>query len=354
MGARAAVAFLLLLAACSHEYDVIVVAGSDDVLTAGVSWDLTVVREGCEAGATSGLPPTLDRVVRSLPWRLGQDGPSVGNLDPGRYGFYVRVRDESCTVRWAGCTDVRAEAGGAGTITIELAAVDGPGCDDSLECTGQESCDETGACQAIPGTVPDCADDDPCTIDVCEEPGGCRHLPGDRDADDDGFTCGEDCDDTRASVSPSATEQCNGRDDDCDDDVDEGNVCGGVDDDCFEQAIQATRYLACRREQSWTDGVDTCVRHQGILATAYVDEEAMALLDSAAAVLPPEWWIGVNDRAQEGRWDDASGTPMAYTQWAAGVPSGGVSSDCVLFSLPDHGWRDAPCTDLRPVVCELD
>jgi len=265
----------------------------------------------------------------------------------------VRVRDEACTVRWAGCTDVKAKAGGSGTITVELAEVAGPGCDDGRFCTGEESCDETGTCRSDPETVPDCSDLDPCTIDVCEDPGGCQHITDDRDADGDGYACGEDCDDTLANVSPSESEVCNGRDDDCDGDVDEGNVCGGLDDQCFEQTIQDTRYLGCLREQSWSDGVDTCVRHQGILTTAYVDEEAMALLDQYAGILPPEWWIGVNDRDEEGAWVDTTGAPMAYTQWIADEPNGAETSDCVFFSLPDHGWRDAPCDDLRPVVCEL-
>ncbi len=42
------------------------------------------------------------------------------------------------------------------------------------------------------------------------------------DADGDGVPFGEDCDDAEASVFPGAAERCNGRDDDCDDEVDEG------------------------------------------------------------------------------------------------------------------------------------
>ncbi|MCA9571815.1 MAG: hypothetical protein KC656_28450, partial [Myxococcales bacterium] len=38
----------------------------------------------------------------------------------------------------------------------------------------------------------------------------------------DGATTGGDCDDTTAAVRPGAVEVCNGQDDDCDGDVDEG------------------------------------------------------------------------------------------------------------------------------------
>jgi hypothetical protein len=64
--------------------------------------------------------------------------------------------------------------------------------------------------------------------------GSCLGLPdgnGDRvpdcaqpgtDADQDGFARGVDCDDADASVHPGAAEVCNGTDDDCDAQVDEG------------------------------------------------------------------------------------------------------------------------------------
>lgn len=42
------------------------------------------------------------------------------------------------------------------------------------------------------------------------------------DRDGDGWTALHDCDDARASTHPEAVEACNGRDDDCDDQLDEG------------------------------------------------------------------------------------------------------------------------------------
>jgi len=42
------------------------------------------------------------------------------------------------------------------------------------------------------------------------------------DGDGDGFTASEDCDDSDSAVHPYATEHCNGVDDNCDGDVDEG------------------------------------------------------------------------------------------------------------------------------------
>jgi hypothetical protein len=67
------------------------------------------------------------------------------------------------------------------------------------------------------------------------------------DADTDGFTaCGGDCDDGDAAVHPGATESCDGRDDDCDKQVDEGFDVG----------------TAC------TQDIDACHRLVGALSCA--------------------------------------------------------------------------------------
>lgn len=58
-------------------------------------------------------------------------------------------------------------------------------------------------------------------------------LAADAD-DDDGDGLGEaagDCDDTDRTVYPGAPEQCNGKDDDCDEIVDEGTLCSDDDGD---------------------------------------------------------------------------------------------------------------------------
>ena len=48
---------------------------------------------------------------------------------------------------------------------------------------------------------------------------------GPADVDGDGFSADEDCNDFDPEIHPGAIEQCNTRDDDCDDVADEDGVC---------------------------------------------------------------------------------------------------------------------------------
>ena len=161
-------------------------------------------------------------------------------------------------------------------------------CDDEVFCNGQETCnpmsDDADGMGCVAGEAP-CADDESCMeegaqcLTFCDvngdrdgdgertsECGGndcddndATRFPGNqeicdgidrdedcndatfgnRDNDGDGFfsaeccngsNCGDDCDDTRRSVNLGAVEVCDGLDNDCDSNIDEGVLVDGLAD----------------------------------------------------------------------------------------------------------------------------
>lgn len=113
-------------------------------------------------------------------------------------------------------------------------------CNDGLFCNGDERCSILHGC--VSGTVPDCTDDDICTIDLCvEERGGCVHDQ--RDLDDDGYidsNCGgDDCNDRDREVNPGMEEICDdGKDNDCNMAVDMADeACRPGNDTCSDPIL---------------------------------------------------------------------------------------------------------------------
>ncbi len=113
----------------------------------------------------------------------------------------------------------------------------GTPCDDGNACTVNDT--EDGACNCISGVNAPfgtaCDDGNPNTTnDICNGSGICIGTAC-TDNDADGFTtCQGDCNDNNLNINPARPELCNGVDDDCDGQVDEGcapETCNGVDDD---------------------------------------------------------------------------------------------------------------------------
>ncbi|AKF85227.1 hypothetical protein MFUL124B02_10615 [Myxococcus fulvus 124B02] len=87
-----------------------------------------------------------------------------------------------------------------------------------------------------------------------------------------------------------------------------------------------------------------------------------AFLQSHQSTLTvPNWWIGLNDQAQEGRfvWSGVPST-SGYSNFYPGEPNNdGGAEDCVVdrYLSPDgtvstESWNDRPCSSRHPFVCE--
>lgn len=214
-----------------------------------------------------------------------------------------------------------------GTTTVALCAVD-QDCSDTVFCNGVERCQPGAAgadargCTPSPGnpcfayqtcvessqrcTTPctdgdgdghssfanncgdDCADNDgnrfPGNPEVCDtgtHDEDCDALTfGAKDVDGDGYTssaccnvdlagarhCGTDCDDSNASVHPGASEVCNGVDDNCNHQIDEGLLVSlHHDGDGDGAGAAGCVRLVCPGAQGFVSNADDCDDTQNAL-----------------------------------------------------------------------------------------
>lgn len=169
------------------------------------------------------------------------------------------------------------------------------------------------------------------------------------DHDRDGYDgCTLDCDDFEPTVHPGAPETCNRRDDDCNERIDDPDHCpkcvevDGADDVPFD---------LCFEFLPWAEARDYCQGRGGDLASIH-DHETFERLTFGfiEQVGVGESWIGLNDRAAEGRFEWSDGAELDFERWAPYAPRReGDDTDCVLNR--EHGWSDVECREPHAFIC---
>jgi len=184
----------------------------------------------------------------------------------------------------AGCTgsgsgDSSGDAGGPCAADVD--------CDDGVFCNGVEQCDPDSAAADARGCRTSAP---PCPADVCDEiasrcpPGSCADRDGDGAEDE---ACGgDDCDDSDPERFPGATEVCDGdgKDEDCDPTtfgMRDSDGDGSVDDACCNGAncgsdCDDTVGNVNGEAPEVCDGVDNDCNgnvDEGVLLEAYPDED---------------------------------------------------------------------------------
>uniref|UniRef100_A0A673JZG1 C-type lectin domain-containing protein n=1 Tax=Sinocyclocheilus rhinocerous TaxID=307959 RepID=A0A673JZG1_9TELE len=80
------------------------------------------------------------------------------------------------------------------------------------------------------------------------------------------------------------------------------------------------------------------------------DREEQAYIFSNMVSRGNEFWIGLTDSDEEGRWKWVDGSTLTSGFWGSGEPNGQRGENCVV-SYPS-GWYDYPCNDAFRWICE--
>ena len=167
------------------------------------------------------------------------------------------------------------------------------------------------------------------------------------DRDGDGVGCG-DCNDADPKVFPGAAETCDGIDNDCSGLADDGPDCP-----CPTLELEGAQFALCNRPRTWPQAAEQCAAMSATLARLDSKAQARGVYRAAKRISDDIWWIGLNDRAQEGQlaWHDKE--PVTFTYFASGEPDHyACGQDCNGLKKGGGGhFRDLHCGSLRPFIC---
>ncbi|XP_072278861.1 C-type lectin domain family 3 member A [Pyxicephalus adspersus] len=114
-------------------------------------------------------------------------------------------------------------------------------------------------------------------------------------------------------------------------------------------------YLAFEETKHFHEANEDCIAKGGTLATPRDADENSALRDYGKKSLPGagDFWLGINDMVNEGKFVDVNGIAINYFNWER-PPNGGKRKNCALFNQASQGkWVDEVCRSLKKYICEF-
>ncbi|XP_013912269.1 PREDICTED: C-type lectin domain family 3 member A [Thamnophis sirtalis] len=115
-------------------------------------------------------------------------------------------------------------------------------------------------------------------------------------------------------------------------------------------------YLVSEGAKHFHEANEDCIAKGGTLAIPRDGDETTALREYSKKSLPgvADFWLGVTDMVNEGKFVDVNGMVLNYVNWDRSQPNGGKRENCVLFSQPGQGkWADEVCRTVKRYVCEF-
>nr|XP_033799531.1 C-type lectin domain family 3 member A isoform X1 [Geotrypetes seraphini] len=115
-------------------------------------------------------------------------------------------------------------------------------------------------------------------------------------------------------------------------------------------------YLAFDGSKPFHEANEDCITKGGTLAVPRDNDENQALRDYGKRSLPgaAEFWLGINDMVNEGKFVDVNGATINFFNWDRSQPNGGKRENCALFSQSSQGkWVDDACRSMKKYICEF-
>ncbi|XP_034975322.1 C-type lectin domain family 3 member A [Zootoca vivipara] len=115
-------------------------------------------------------------------------------------------------------------------------------------------------------------------------------------------------------------------------------------------------YLASEGAKHFHEANEDCIAKGGTLAIPRDGDETNALREYSKKSLSgvADFWLGVTDMVNEGKFVDVNGMVLNYFNWDRSQPNGGKRENCVLFSQSAQGkWVDEVCRTVKRYICEF-
>uniref|UniRef100_A0A8B9ZWJ0 C-type lectin domain family 3 member A n=3 Tax=Anas TaxID=8835 RepID=A0A8B9ZWJ0_9AVES len=113
-------------------------------------------------------------------------------------------------------------------------------------------------------------------------------------------------------------------------------------------------YLISEGTKHFHEANEDCIAKGGTLAIPRNSDETNTLRDYGKKSMPrvSEFWLGVNDMVNEGKFVDVNGMALQYFNWDRAQPNGGKRENCVFFSSQGK-WVDEVCRTAKRYICEF-
>ena len=112
-------------------------------------------------------------------------------------------------------------------------------------------------------------------------------------------------------------------------------------------------FWVSNENKNWIDSENACMDLGGHLASIHSKDEnsfVKSMLDGRY-----EYWIGLNDRDEEGNFIWTDGSAVAFTDWGPGEPNGQRMENCGHYftTRKAQKWNDVPCNLHKRYICKI-